>query len=371
MNQVKKSFFVALFVALSLVGCKDKPKSNDYKIGAILPLTGQIGYLGEQELVGLKLGVDDINARSTANGFSFQLIYEDSASQSANAVTAARKLIDIDKVDALFVSTTSATRAVAPIAQAANIPLLAMSSDPEITSASPVVYRIFMNSSVEQGLLAERLSVLGMKKVFVLYNHDRAFGEAYRELKGLLEAKGMKNVAAETFEKTQTDFRSVIQKAKKYEADAYVFIGFGAEFPLILSQWGDKGKAHYFGNYTFGTAGAQSQGKSLIEEIEFPTFSVRNDSPELAAFIKRAEVLHDGKPMSDFMDHLYSYESMLFVEQCAREAHSSNVHGLTQGCEKVKTFHGLSGDINVDANRNADVPMRLGVYRNNRLLSAD
>lgn len=371
MNHFKNSFIAALVVALLLVGCGDKPKSNNYKIGAILPLTGQIGYIGEQELVGLKLGVEDINSRATTNGFGIQLIPEDFASQPTNAVTAAHKLIDIDKVDALFVSTTSATRAVAPLAQAANIPLLAMSSDPEITGASPVVYRVFMNSGVEQGLLAERLSVLGMKKVFVLYNQDRAFEAAYRELKGLLEAKGMKNVAAETFEKTQTDFRNVIQKAKQSGADAYVFIGFGSEFPLILSQWGDKGKARYFGNYTFGTAGAQSQGKSLIEGIEFPTFSVRNDSPQLSGFKKRALDMREGKPLSDFMDHLYSYESMLFIEQCARAQLADHTKSLLEACNKIKTLHGLSGDIAIDANRNADVPMSLGVYRSGILQKAD
>lgn len=371
MNHLKNSFIVAMVVALLLVGCGDKPKSNSYKIGAILPLTGQIGYIGEQELVGLKLGVEDINARATTNGFGIQLIPEDFASQPTNAVTAAHKLIDIDKVDALFVSTTSASRAVAPIAQAANIPLLVMSSDPEITSVSPVIYRIFMNSGVEQGLLAERLSVLGMKKVFVLYNQDRAFDAAYRELKGLLEVKGMKSVAAETFEKTQTDFRNVIQKAKQSGADAYVFMGFGSEFPLILSQWGDKGKAHYFGNYTFGTAGAQSQGKSLIEGIEFPTFSVKNDSPQLSGFKKRALDMRGGKPLSDFMDHLYSYESMLFIEQCARAAKAEKSQSLLAACDKTKAFQGLSGNITIDHNRNADVPMSLGVYRNGILQNVD
>ncbi len=363
---------IAIFLTSMVGGCnKENDTNNQYKIGAILPLTGPIGYLGQQELVGLKLGVEDINSRSESNGFSTKLIIEDFASQPANAVTVARKLIDVDKVDAMFVSTTSATRAVAPIAQAANIPLLSMSSDPTITNISPVVYRIFMNSSVEQGLLATRLATLGMKKIFVLYNQDRAFDAAYRELKELLTLKGIRNIAGETFEKTQMDFRSVIQKARQFKADAYVFIGFGSEFPLILSQWGDRSDGRYFGNYTFGTEGAQKQGKLLIEGIEFPTFVVRNESPELSAFIKRALALRGGKPLSDFMDHLYSYESMLFIEQCAREANSGIVRSLIQGCEKTKTFHGLSGTISVDDNRNAVVPMRLGVYHDGRLCNVE
>lgn len=371
MKLMKTCILLVFAGAMSLVGCSDKPKTNHYKIGAVLPLTGPIGYLGEQELVGLKLARDDINGRAKPNGFSVQLSFEDSGSQVANAVTAARKLIDIDKVDALFVSTTSATRAIAPLAQAANIPLLAMSSDPGITNASTVIFRVFMNSNVEQGLLAKRIVGLGIKNVFVLHNQDRAFEAAYRELKSLLAANDIKNVDAETFEKTQTDFRTIIQKAKQAKADAYVFIGFGSEFPLLLSQWGEKGNAHYFGNYTFGTAGAQSQGKTLIEGIEFPTFSVRNDSPQLASFKKRALDMRGGKPLSDFMDHLYSYESMLFIEQCALTKFTGHAQNLLEGCNKIKILNALSGEITIDQHRNANVPMSLGVYRNGSLKNTD
>lgn len=362
---------VPIILLLGIVGCsKSEQASSIYKIGAVLPLTGPIGYLGEQELIGLKLAVEDINARAKVNGFTVSLRFEDFASQPTNAVTAAQKLIEIDGVDALFVSTTSATRAVASIAQARSIPMLVLSSDPEITKAAPVVFRVFMNSGIEQSLLADRIVRLGIKSVYVLYNRDRAFESAFGELRDILVKKGFSDVRSDTFEKIQTDFRILIEKAKRANADGYVFLGFGSEFPLILSQWGERRKGRYFGNYTFGTAGAHGQGITLVEGIEFPTFAIRNDSPELSDFVRRALLLREGKPLSDFMDHLYSYESLLFLEQCIRNAKLGG-RDLLSGCVAIKEFKGLSGSIDIAESRDAKIPMRMGVYREGMLRNVE
>lgn len=366
---------IMLAVGLLLMACnRDEAMKNEksvYRVGAVLPMTGPIGYLGQQELVGLKLAVEDINSRVKENGFTVELRLEDFASQPSNAVTAARKLIDIDKVNILFVSTTSATRAIAPIAQGNNIPMLVLSSDPQVTQVAPVVHRVFMNSGVEQSLLAERLLKLGIKSVYVLYNRDRAFESAYQELRDLLQKGGVRSISADSFEKTQLDFRTAIEKAKRARADAYVILGFGSEFPPLLSQWGARNKDKFFGNYTFGTAGAQSQGLSLIEGIEFPTFAIRNDSPKIAGFTERARKLNQGKPLSDFMDHLYSYESLMFAEQCIRKARLTQSPDIIKGCGGVSAFEGVSGQVTMDNSRNAVVPMRMAKYKSGRLLNVE
>lgn len=366
---------ITLVAEMFLTACSRneavKQGNKIYRIGAVLPMTGPIGYLGGQELLGLKLAVEDINSRAKENGFTVEIRLEDFASQPSNAVTAARKLIDVDKIDLLFVSTTSATRAIAPIAQDNNIPMLVISSDPQITQVAPVVHRVFMNSGVEQHLLAERLLKLSTKSVYVLYNRDRAFESAYQELRDLLQKGGVRNISADSFEKTQHDFRVAIEKAKRARTDAYVIMGFGSEFPNLLSQWGSRSAGRFYGNYTFGTAGAQSQGISLIEGIEFPTFEVRNDSPMIAGFIERVRKINQGKQPSDFMDHLYSYESLMFVEQCIRQARLTNSIDITKGCSGIREFEGITGRIKIDNSRNAQVPMRMARYTSSRLVNVE
>jgi len=82
------------------------------KLGVDNPLTGTYAITGRNELHGMELAVEEINAKGGILGRPVQLIVEDSTSGDAGvAVQKARKLIDKDKVDP---STTLLVNAIAP-----------------------------------------------------------------------------------------------------------------------------------------------------------------------------------------------------------------------------------------------------------------
>ena len=79
------------------------------KVGLDNPLTGPLGALGKNELIGCQLALEQINAKGGILGRSVDLVVEDSTSGDAGtAVLKARKLIDSDKVDFLLGNTNSA-----------------------------------------------------------------------------------------------------------------------------------------------------------------------------------------------------------------------------------------------------------------------
>lgn len=72
------------------------------KLGVDNPLTGTYAITGRNELHGMELAVEQINAKGGILGRPAKLIVEDSTSGDAGvAVQKARKLIDRDKVDFL------------------------------------------------------------------------------------------------------------------------------------------------------------------------------------------------------------------------------------------------------------------------------
>src|SRR6185312_8427642 len=72
------------------------------KLGVDNPLTGTYAITGRNELHGMELAVQEINAKGGILGRPAKLIVEDSTSGDAGvAVQKARKLIDRDKVDFL------------------------------------------------------------------------------------------------------------------------------------------------------------------------------------------------------------------------------------------------------------------------------
>src|SRR3984957_20832254 len=82
--------------------------ADSVKIGVDNPLTGTYAAYGKNELVGMHLAAQQINAKGGILGRNIELVVEDSTSGDAGtAVQKARKLIDNDKVDLLLGSTNS------------------------------------------------------------------------------------------------------------------------------------------------------------------------------------------------------------------------------------------------------------------------
>jgi branched-chain amino acid transport system substrate-binding protein len=118
------------------------------KIGLDNPLTGAIGGLGKNELIGCQLAVEQINAKGGILSREVELIVEDSTSSDAGtAVLKARKFIDGDKVDFLLGNTNSAlSLATAQVSNEKKI-LLSFPAAIPTPSREPAVTGMFSESA--------------------------------------------------------------------------------------------------------------------------------------------------------------------------------------------------------------------------------
>ena len=93
---------VVIIVAVSgKSGSKSKVTSNEpIKIGLSLPLTGDLSFIGEADKNAAQLALADINSNPN-NKHTYQLLFEDDAFDAQKAASAANKLINVDKVNAL------------------------------------------------------------------------------------------------------------------------------------------------------------------------------------------------------------------------------------------------------------------------------
>ena len=71
-------------------------------IGAFGPITGPAAYIGLAGRDGAALAIKEINAAGGVNGRKLQMIFEDDGHSPAKALAAVKKLIDEDKVFAVF-----------------------------------------------------------------------------------------------------------------------------------------------------------------------------------------------------------------------------------------------------------------------------
>ena len=90
---------VVITAAVFVARFSQKPSERGtIKIGVITDLTGPAAYWGESTRAGAELAVKELEEQ----GYKIQLIYEDYKLDAATAVSAAQKLVNVDRVDAIY-----------------------------------------------------------------------------------------------------------------------------------------------------------------------------------------------------------------------------------------------------------------------------
>ncbi|MDR2902435.1 MAG: ABC transporter substrate-binding protein, partial [Lactobacillales bacterium] len=91
------------------------------KIGAILPLTGNLAYVGNFVKGAMEIAVYDANMRPN-NKYHYEMVFEDNAFSAVKTIPVLNKLIFIDKVDALTTVGNSIGEIVGPIVEKNKVP---------------------------------------------------------------------------------------------------------------------------------------------------------------------------------------------------------------------------------------------------------
>ena len=114
-----------------------------FVIGALDSLTGVGESYGIPFSRSKLLAVEEINAAGGINGRPLKLIVEDSKCTSADAITAYKRLTDVEGVKIILGATCSgATLGIAPLAEQEGVILFSASStSPDISDAGDYIFR--------------------------------------------------------------------------------------------------------------------------------------------------------------------------------------------------------------------------------------
>lgn len=229
-------FLFSFFILVSNVYCKEP-----YKIGAIFSVTGAASFLGEPEKNTVLMLVEEINKAGGINGHPLQVIIEDSKSDETQAVLAAKKLIEKDKVLAIIgPSTTGESMAIIPIVTEAKIPLISCAAGASITTPVKDRYWIFKTPQYDTSAVEAiytHMKKKGIRKVGII-TINTAFGDAGR--KALLELApkfGIKVVADERYGPKDTDMTAQLAKIKAQGAEAVINWSVGPGQVIVTKNW--------------------------------------------------------------------------------------------------------------------------------------
>ena len=168
----------SLLLAIAVFGTSGAALA-DIKVGITVPSTGFAAADGKSALDGAKLAVAQANAKGGIKGEKIELVVYDDQASPKEAVPAATKLVEKDKVvAAIGGSYSGATRASASVFQAAQVPYaVAYAIHPDITKTGDFMFRVSAMGEVQGRAGAKLVNDLGKKKV-ALINIKNDFGQS-------------------------------------------------------------------------------------------------------------------------------------------------------------------------------------------------
>ncbi len=240
---MKKRTLVQAMACAALISASGMSLAQQapFKIGLILPMTGQQATTGRQIEAAAKLWMAQNG--DTVAGRKVQLIVKDDTSLPDVTRRLAQELIVNDKVDVIAgMGITPSAMAVAPLATQSKTPLVVMAAaTSSITEASPFVVRTSFTLPQASVALADWAPKNGIKKVVTLVTDYGPGIDAEKFFKDRLLFNGGTVPESLRVPLRNPDFAPFLQKVRDIKPDAlFVFVPSGAG-AAVMKQFLERG----------------------------------------------------------------------------------------------------------------------------------
>lgn len=203
-------------------------------IGVITPLTGETATHGIRVKHGIELAIEEINAAGGIQGKKVVALYEDSACDSSQAISAAYRLLAQNVAFFLGPQCSGAAMATAPLLQERkSIMISSIASVPDLSLAGDYIFRNSETGAAHGDQMAQfAYNTLQSKKAAILHinldnglAYKNSFTETFEKLGGAI-------VSEQAYDQGTTDFRAQITKIKSSSPDVIYIAGQAAEHAI-------------------------------------------------------------------------------------------------------------------------------------------
>jgi len=338
------------------------------KIGVILPLTGELATYGE----GVKNAIDLAVEKS---GFKdkIQIIAEDDhGCLSPDAVSAAQKLINLDKVTAIIGSLcTGSSLAIAPITEQNKLILIApTATGKNLTDAGEYVFRTIASDADKSIAVANYAFEKGFRKVALLFDSSQdALVSQRDDVKEAFTKLGGQVVVEESFVTKDRDLRSQLIKVKNTDADVIFISAIPETLGVALKEAETLGLTTQFIS-TETSAGTQmviDLAGTSSENLIFP-FATTPENVEYNNFINDYKTAYGVEPT------VYAAEGydagMLLIKSLF--ASDGTTDDIKKELFKIgNNYYGASGVITFDQNGDVQKPMVIKTIKNGQFVEVE
>jgi len=320
-------------------------KKGDVVLGFVGPLSGDAAVFGIVERNAIALAVDEINARGGLTGHNVSVIYEDGKCNAKDALTAAKKLIDVDRVKIILSDCSAETLAIAPLAEENKVIVMtAWATHPNISQAGDYVFRMSY-SDADTARVAAQTIAKAHKAVGLIYEEN----EYSVDLKDLFVQEFEKragSVILESYAPSETDVRTQLTKLLANNVTA-VFVdpntpASGKEILRELHELGYRGDV--FANFFGASAANMKEAEGLV----FFSDPIVQESKEKLSLFDKYEEKYGVVPEFEYA-LAARYDSIYLLKQ-AIERGGTDPNAIKEYLYHMPEFTGVLGTYRFDSN---------------------
>jgi branched-chain amino acid transport system substrate-binding protein len=372
---VKQSFLIAQFCCISLLifllivftsACKSPGSANSgadhslIKIGYYGDLSGPTFNFGESAKNGVLMAVEEINQAGGINGRRIDLVIEDDQGSAERAATRAGKLIDQDKVIAVIAGGTSGnSRAAAPKAQVAKIPLLSPSAtDPAVTQIGDYIFRACFIDTFQGEVMARfAFNTLKAHKAAILLDFNSPYSRGLSDFFELSFTRlGGQIVNKQLYTLNDADFRGQLNAIRLTNPDVIYLPGYYGNVAMIAKQARQIGitQALLGGDGWDAPELWDLGGDALNGSYISNHYSAEDPSPAIQQFVREYKQKYGNLPPDAHA--ALAYDAMRVLADSIQRAGSTDGFRLREALAQTKNFSGVTGMITINSERNAIKP---------------
>jgi branched-chain amino acid transport system substrate-binding protein len=239
---------VLTLALVALTALSAGAQSAPLKIGFASAMSGPAAITGEGVRWGAALAIDEINARGGVMGHKLEAYFADNKAQPGEAVSAVRKLADVDQVDVIIGQTHSgACLGAMPVVKEIGVPMVIEAcSHPKIRELSGKggnewTFRVALDDEIMAFTFARYMARQGVKSSSILaMNNDFGRGAAVA-YEAAFKKANIKLLSTEFFDPGQPDYRPVIARLKRANPETILAVILASDGAPFMRQYRELG----------------------------------------------------------------------------------------------------------------------------------
>ncbi len=361
-TRITLAIFAAV-AALTLAGCGE-PKQPEpvvaapppapapmvVKIGTVGPLTGGIAHLGKDNENGVRLAIDEANAKGLkleGKSVKLELLAEDDQADPKVGTTVAQKLVDAKVAGVVGHLNSGVTIPASAIYNQAGIPMISGSAtNPQLTEQGfKNVFRVVGRDDQQGPAIASYLRSEVKPKTVAVIDDATAYGEGLaNEVEKTLKAAGVKVLPREKGTDKTADFKAILTKLKGKKPDAIFYGGMDATGGPLLKQGRELGIKAVF---AFGDGACTDKMQELAGDAAQGLLCSQAGLPVQAANKKFLEAYKAKFKVEPILYAPFTYDAANLLIEAMKKADSPDPAKYLPELAKI-SYDGASGKIEFD-----------------------